>query len=61
MFPMIDAPLFESIATGLVWLPAIGVAGTAAVVALVAADGRRAQPCPRATVTPLIRRLREAA
>ena len=61
MFPMIDAPLFESIAIGLVWLGAIAVAGTAAIVALVTRSERRPQPRPRATVTPLERRLPEAA
>jgi len=61
MFPMIDAPLFESIAIGLVWLGAIAVAGTAALVVLVSRSEPRPEPRPRATVTPLTRRLREAA
>ena len=60
MLPMmIDPPLFESIATGLVWLGAIGVAGMAAVVALVAVS--EWPPRPRATVTALARRLPRAA
>ena len=60
MLPLVDPPLFESLATGLVWLGAIGVAGMAAVVALVAMSSRP-EPRPRATVTPFVRRLREAA
>jgi hypothetical protein len=60
MLPLIDPPLFESIATGLVWLAVIGVAGMAAVVALVATSDHP-RPRPRATVTPLARRLPEAA
>jgi len=60
MFPLIDPPLFESIATGLAWLGAIGVVGMLAVVALVTAS-ERARPHPRPRVTPLERRLPEAA
>ena len=59
MFPLIDPPLFESIAVGLVWLAALGMIGTMAVVALVASD--RPRPSPRALVTSLPRRLPEAA
>ena len=60
MLPLIDPPLFESITTGLLCLGVIGMAGMVAVVVLVAAS-MRAQPRPRATVTPLGRRLPEAA
>ena len=60
MLPMIDPPLFESLATGLVWLGAIGVAGMAAVVTLVASSAQ-ARPRPRGTVTALTPRLPKAA
>ena len=60
MLPLIDPPLFESIATGLVWLAVTGVAGMTAVVALVATSDPL-RPRRRATVTSLERRLPEAA
>ena len=60
MLPMIDPPLFQSIATGLVWLVAIALGGMAAVVGLVAASAER-RPRRRATVRVLHRRLPDAA
>jgi hypothetical protein len=60
MLPLIDPPLFESIATGLAWLGMITVASMATVVGLVASS-TRPRPRRQATVTPLERRLPKAA
>jgi hypothetical protein len=59
MIPLVEpASLYEPVAHALVWLGAIGVAGMALVVALVARSSHRRPP---ALVRSLPQRLRKAA
>ena len=61
MIPLFESTtLFASLSSGLVWLGAVTLAGTVAVVGLVALADRHPSR-PSAAVTPLPRRLPPAA
>jgi hypothetical protein len=62
MFPILEpsAALSQPVASGLAWLAFVAAAGAVAVVQMVARANART-PRARATVTPLGRRLPEAA
>jgi hypothetical protein len=62
MFPIFEPSvgLSQPVASGLAWLAIVAVAGAFGIVRLVARASANT-PRVRATVTPLRRRLREAA